>query len=90
MQHEKDPMLASHIGHFLMSSLGGSRLGAPHRSVEEQARGTLWPNISAPGPKAPKACLHAFKIPPPEVLLSEHADVSNRKQFSSTLKSYHN
>ena len=26
MQHEKDPMLASHIGHFLVSSLGGSRL----------------------------------------------------------------
>ena len=51
-------------------SLAGAGYTVP-RPGAGLARGTLGPDISARGPKAPEACLCAFRFPLPEFRLSE-------------------
>ena len=48
-------------------TLGYAELG----TVAREAQGTLGPNLSARGPEASEACLHAFRSPLPELHLSE-------------------
>ena len=40
------------------------------RAISRECRGTLGPNISAPGPQAPRACLHTFALLP--ILIALH------------------
>ena len=41
---------------------------SPPCRLAREAWGGPWPNISARGPKAPEACLHAFRFSLPEDL----------------------